>query len=209
MVRSRLVLGAGGVLTAAALAVTTQAAVQPFWRESAPKPPVAISAGGTTTVSGWDRSGTIRLQFTVPRTWKRTSARGARSWRFASRNSCAHTVTVRQRLVLGDEATATSRATDLLPATGQYVYWSGTRNNAAYRVIRVRGGAEVRGVLVQPLATRYSGGAPAGRRVYAELSMTGVPDRRRECHAGGPRSIGEAIADAFAAGSAGGFVSGS
>ena len=209
MPRSRILIIGAGTLAAAAIAVSTQAALGPYWNEGAPKPPVAISAGGTVPVANWTRSGNIRLEFTVPRTWKRKSAKGSRSWRFATGNSCAHAVTVRQRLVLAPEAPSATRAAELLPATDQYVYWAGTRNNAAFRVIRLRGGAEIRGVLVQPLASRYSGGAPAGQRVYAELSMTAVPNPKLECHAGGPRGVAEAMADAFAAGSAGGFVAGS
>jgi hypothetical protein len=42
--------------------------------------------------------------------------------------------------------------------------------------------------------------------VYAEVVATGRAEPRTECHSRGPRGTADAIGDAFAGGSAGGFV---
>jgi len=169
------------------------------------------SYGGSGTVTVDDaagRTGTVRAHYLLPSRWKRTSQLSSRTLKLKTGNSCGHTVTFKPRLVLAIESgTSTDRATDLLPATSAYVRAYGTREAAAFRVIRVPGSATVRGVLVQPLSDRFTEGMPNLHKVYAEISATATADPKKECHAGGPRTVADAIADSFAgAGAVGGFV---
>ncbi len=169
----------------------------------------AYSGSGTVQVAdSAGRTGTVRAHYLLPRSWKRTSALSQQTLKLKTGNSCGHTVTFTPRLVLAAEAaTATDRATELLPASSSYVRAYGTREQAAFRVIRVKGTSTVRGVLVQPLSDRFSEGMPNFHKVYAEINATATADPKKECHSGGPRTVGDAIADSFAtAGAAGGFV---
>ena len=155
--------------------------------------PIAGVAGGR---------GIVRAHFVLPANWRRTGALNAPAMRFDTRNSCGHRVSFAWRLVLDADVPATERAAALTPATAPYVQASGTRERAAFRVVREVRTKNLRGILVQPLGTS------GGQRLFAEITATATRDPRTECHAGGPRRVGDAIGDAFAAGSAGGFALG-
>lgn len=165
-----------------------------------------LSLSGSVSIEGaTGLTGLVRERLAVPSTWQRTSSLNARIARFDTHNSCRHRVTFRPRLVEAADVPATDRAATLLPATKTYVHTTGTRGNAAFRVIRKRGTKDLVGVLVQPLSTRFAQ-VPAGRRVYAEIVATATADPRTECHAGGPRGVGDAFGNSFGAGGAGGFI---
>jgi hypothetical protein len=191
--------------TAGLLAAAGAFAAQPFSWNS--KPYTRYSSAGTVTVAGADgRRGTVRAAYVLPSKWRRMTSRTSRTARFAVRNSCRHVVTITPRVVLADDIPAGERAASEVPGTGRHVLAEGTREAAAFRVVRPRGSADVVGVLVQPLPRLLGVHDPGpGRRYYAELrarTRHGV----QECHSGGPRTVGTGIGDAFAAGSAGGFV---
>jgi hypothetical protein len=166
-----------------------------------------ITSSGTVMVAnGEGRRASVRARYVLPGRWRRGSSLSARTIRFDTRNSCRHKVTFTPRMVQAQDVPAAERAAAALPATREYVRATGTRESAAFRVIRRRGSADVAGVLVQPLDHRNTPGTPEGARVYAEISARGTYDRRTEYHAGGPRTVADAIGDAFAAGGVGGFV---
>lgn len=165
-----------------------------------------LSVSGSVSIEGaTGLTGIVRERLVVPHTWQRTSSLNARIARFDTHNSCRHRVTFRPRLIVAPDVPATERAATLTPATKTYVHTTGTRGNAAFRVIRKRGAKDLVGVFVQPLSGRFAE-VPAGQRVYAEIVATGTADPRTECHAGGPRGVGDAFGNSFGAGGAGGFV---
>lgn len=166
-----------------------------------------ISSSGDVTVDdSAGLTGLVRSEFFVPSRWKILSAPKDRTTRLYAGGSCRFKVRYRPRLVQADEQPAPDRVVALLPATASYVRVSGTRETAAFRVIRVKGSTTVRGALVQPLPASSTPGVAEGKRIYAEISATGTADPKTECHAGGPRTIADSIGDGFAGGSAGGFL---
>ena len=190
---------------AVAVAATTAVAAIPFRGHVSSY--TGVSTAGDLTIDGASgRRGVVRAHYVLPATWRRDSSINARSLRFDTRNSCHHKVTFTPRLVEADEASATARAAALTPAAPAYVQAHGTREGAAFRVVRRRGSADLTGVLVQPLPQRSPTAVPAGRRIFAEVVAVAAADPRTRCHAGGPRTAGDAIGDAFGAGSVGGFV---
>jgi hypothetical protein len=195
-------------LTAAALLAAGSAALvaaAPSWRGHTSTLAV-ISGDGDVAVAGMPgRTGVLRLRYAVPVSWKRLTTVNATRIRFDTKNSCGHRVTVSGRLAVGPDVPAAQRLDTLLPRSRGTVRTAGTRDTAAFRVLRVRGTASVAGVLVQPLPLSFSR-VPAGQRLYAELRGDATADPKRECHAGGPRTVGDALGDAFAAGRAGGFL---
>lgn len=198
------------VITTVAVALGAAAPVgaQP-WRGSVSTGSfTSFSGSGTVPVQGGGgATGTVRARYLLPRRWQHTSALNRRTLRLQTGNSCRHRVSFTPRLVLAARVPAAERAAALLPAGAAYVRAYGTRERAAFRVIRVKGSATVRGVIVQPLSQAANQGLPADRWLYAEISAVATADPRRECHAGGPRSVADAIADTFArSGSVGGFA---
>lgn len=199
------------VITIAVLAIGGASAVaaSKWYGKSSGAALNAYSGSGMVTVAdGGGRTGMLRAHYVLPRSWKRTSSLGQRSLKLKTGNSCGHTVTFTPRLVLAAESpSATERAEELLPASSAYVRAYGTREQAAFRVIRVKGSSSVRGVLVQPLSDRFAEGMPNFHKVYAEISASAKADPKKECHSGGPRTVADSIADSFAtAGAVGGFV---
>lgn len=193
-------------LVVLAVLVPATALAQTTFRTTVRTSHVRVTSGGEIAIQGSDRTGSVRASYLLPVRWRRDSGLTSRSIRFDTRNSCHHKVTFTPRLVQAQDQSAEDRALALVPGTGGFVQASGTREGAAFRVVRQRRTAALTGVLVQPLSKTYSPGIPAGQRVYAEIRARGVADPKLECHSGGPRSVGDAIGDAFAAGQAGGFV---
>jgi hypothetical protein len=146
----------------------------------------------------------LRLSYVVPGTWRtRGTPRGlARS--LGPIGSCRFTVRVSARAV-ADAAgqDAATRAARVLPGTGRLLLDYGTRRNAAFRVVRASATNVVRGLLVRPAPTVRQ--QPPNGRVWLEVRFTGTPDASRECHSGGPRTLGGRIGDALATTAVGGF----
>ena len=187
-------------VSAAAVAAATR------WRVTPDRFQGVSHSGSVTIVDGAGRSGSLRAGYVLPSNWRRDSGLTKRSIRFDTRNSCHHKVTFTPRLVEAAEQSAEDRAASIAPGTRRYLQAFGTREDAAFRVVRTRGTDGLTGVLVQPLPRGNSRGVPAGRRVFAEIHARAVAGRVVECHSGGPRTVGDAIGNAFGAGSAGGFV---
>jgi hypothetical protein len=200
------------VLAASIAAVAASAgpasAAYPLRLKSRTAQTTLLTGTGEVPVAGASgRVGTIRVRLTFPRTWTRAGARRGARATFNSNNSCAHRVTLTARLIIAAAIPAADRAAALTPvAAPNLVHTSGTRDQAAFRVVRIRGTATVTAAFVQPLAPSYSGSLPAGSRLLAEIVATAIADPRRECHAGGPRGVGTALGDAFGGGSLGGFA---
>jgi hypothetical protein len=153
-------------------------------------------AGGTRYV--------VRTTYAVPSSWPRLGRRRAvkLTHRFWPIGSCRIRLTISGVAVADAPEDSVARVTRLLPATRRGLLDYGTRTNAAYRVVR----ASTRGVdalLVKPAPTVRK--QPAPRIVWLELRAIAVIDSGTECHAGGPRTVGTLLGDAFAAARVGGF----
>jgi hypothetical protein len=145
----------------------------------------------------------LRLAYTVPGSWRVRGRASGLTRTFGPIGSCRFTVRVSARAVADASGTAAARAARLLPTTGPRLLDVGTRSNAAWRVARATGSQSVTGLLVRPAPTVRT--QPAGGRVWLEVRFSATPDPRRECHAGGPRTVGAQTGDALATAVAGGF----
>jgi hypothetical protein len=163
-----------------------------------------ISSFQDVPVQGATLTYRLRLSYLAPGTWHTRGKPTGLSHTFGPIGSCRFTLRVRARAVAdaaGEDAA--TRAARLLPGVGRFVLDDGTRRNAAFRVVQAASTDIVTGLLVRPAPTvRHQ---PPNGRVWLEVRFTGTPDRRRECHAGGPRSLGRQIGDALATAVAGGF----
>ena len=203
MTMKKSVVAAVVLLAVTATAVT---AATTRWRISTGKLQRVSTSFEIAIANGDGRTGTLRVSYVIPANWRRDSSLSGRSIRFDTHNSCHHKVTFSARLVQAAGESAVDRTERLAPATSRYVEAYGTREGAAFRVIRFRGNDQLQGVHVQPLSIYRSTGTPTGQRVYAEIQASAQPDPRIECHSGGPRTVADAIGNGFAAGEAGGFV---
>jgi hypothetical protein len=145
----------------------------------------------------------VRIRYAVPRSWRQMGRRTGLRHRFGPIGSCHIRVTISASAIADLREDAVDRVTRLLPGAGHSVLDYGTRTNAAYRVVRALNGKGVDGLLVKPAPTVRQ--EPAPRIVWIELRARAVIDQRTECHAGGPRTVGGLIGDAFAAARLGGF----
>jgi hypothetical protein len=145
----------------------------------------------------------LRVRYVVPRTWRQTGRPNALSRTFGHIGSCNFTVRVRARAVTGQDEPATSRVARLVPQTGRLLLDVGTRSNAAWRVARTPGADTVTGLLVRPAPSVRT--QPSPSRVWLELRFSATADPRRECHIGGPRTVGAQTGDALATAVVGGF----
>jgi hypothetical protein len=155
------------------------------------------------TVSGTQTRYRLRLSYVVPGSWPARGRPRALSRRFGPIGSCRFTVRVGARAVADVSEAAASRVARLLPSPARLLSDEGTRRNAAWRVVRTTGPDVVTGLLVRPAPSVRT--QPAGARAWLEVRFVARADPRRECHAGGPRTIGTQIGDALAVASAGGF----
>ena len=164
-----------------------------------------ISSFQDVPVQGAALTYRLRLSYVAPGTWHTRGKPTALSRTFGPIGSCRFTLRVRARAVAdaaGEDAA--TRAARLLPGAGRFVLDEGTRRNAAFRVVQAPSTDIVSGLLVRPAPTvRHQ---PPNGRVWLEVRFTGTPEPSRECHAGGPRSLGRQIGDALATAVAGGFV---
>ena len=181
--------------TAALAAVPAGAGPVRYQRVSSYEDVAIVGAQGTYR---------LRLSYVVPGTWRTRGTPSGVSHTFGPLGSCRFTVRVRARAV-ADAAgqDAATRAARVLPGTGRLLLDYGTRRNAAFRVVRTSDTNVVTGLLVRPAPTVRR--QPPNGRVWLEVRFTGTPDARRECHSGGPRSVGRQTGDALATAAAGGF----
>jgi hypothetical protein len=181
------------LLIAAALAATALVAVVPA--RAATVRVQRFSGFQDVTVAGTSTKYRLRLAYVVPGTWRLHSRGTALSRTFGPIGSCRFTVRVTARAVTGPSEAAAARVARIQPASGGTVLDSGTRRNFAWSVPRRRGSDTVTGLKTQP----------AGGRVWLEVRFTARADPSRECHSGGPRTVGAQSGDALATTAAGGF----
>jgi hypothetical protein len=145
----------------------------------------------------------LRLSYVVPGSWHvRGQARGL-SRTFGPVGSCRFTIRLTARATTGADADAAARVARLLPGSGRFVLDSGTRGNAAWRVVRTSGKPEVTALLVRPAPSVRT--QPSGGRVWLHVRVVSRADPRTECHSGGPRTVGRQSGDALATAVVGGF----
>ena len=185
------------ILAAAVSALALTAAV-PAQAATRPTPFLKYTLSGTGTVSGSPIG--YRAYALLPQKLPDLTANGGSVLRFGPIGSCRFNLSVSLKVVerSGDE-TAAARAARLAPATPQYVYAEGTRASAAWRVTRLKGSQNVRGIYVMPgaIGTSTLFGAPT-KPVWIEVRGT-ANEHVAECHSGGPRYIGDSLATAFGA----------
>lgn len=165
---------------------------------------IRYSGTADLTASGMDGQYRLRVSYLAPETWRTTNRTShAITRNFGPIGSCRIRIKVTAAVVVDDPEDAGARVARRLPASGRYVLDSGTRSNAAWRVVRVRGRSDVRALLVRPAPSVKT--QPAGRRVWLELRATGAADPKVECHSGGPRTTGAELGTALASATVGGF----
>jgi hypothetical protein len=189
------------LLIAAALVATTLVAVAPA--HGATVRVQRFSGFQDVTVAGTTTKYRLRLAYVVPSTWRRRGRPNGLSRTFGPIGSCRFTVSVRVRAVLGANETAAVRVARLLPASGGLLLDNGTRTNRAWRVARTSGSSTVTGLLERPAPSVRT--QPAGGRAWLEVRFTARADPSRECHSGGPRTVGAQTGDALATAVVGGF----
>jgi hypothetical protein len=155
------------------------------------------------TVAGTQTNYRLRLAYTVPGTWPARGTAIGLSRGFGPIGSCRFTVRVTARAVTDAGEPAATRVARLLPATGPLLLDNGTRSNAAWRVARTSGASTVTGLLVRPAPSVKA--QPATGRVWLEVRFVARADPSRECHSGGPRTVGAQTGDALATARVGGF----
>jgi hypothetical protein len=154
-------------------------------------------------IAGTQTKYRTRVTYVVPQKWRRTGRPNALSRTFGHIGSCNFTVRVTARVVTGAVEPAAARAARLVPQTGRLLLDSGTRGDRAWRVARTSGSDTVTGLLERPAPSVKT--QPAGGRAWLELRFRATADPRRECHMGGPRTVGAQTGDALATASTGGF----
>lgn len=171
----------------------------------------AVTPYNKYTISGQTKLGSIdvgyRAYMLLPQKLRDRTANGGPVLRFGPIGSCNFNVSIAARVAArsGDETAGERAAGIYRGASSQFVYSTGTRSSAAWRVIRVKGSANVRGIYVLPvnLRTSFAFDAPT---TPAWLEVRAIAnDHSEECHSGGPRYIGATLAEAFGAASATAF----
>lgn len=185
-------VGVAALLAAApALAATTTSR-----SISSPRAGVAIS-GVPTAVATW------KTTLSFPSTWSVVGKPStSMKLRVARNDLCQYTVTVRNEVVAApSDASPAARAAEVVPGTGRYVVDSGTRNSAAWRVVRkptTGGVVRLDAVRVIRHYTDAKAGLPAGQAGWLQTRVTAVSDQGDECHAGTWRdTVGPGIGDAL------------
>jgi hypothetical protein len=154
------------------------------------------------TVASTQKPYVLRLAYTVPATWRQRGRANGLSRTFGPIGSCAFTVRVRATTTTAQAEPAASHLAPLVAAGARRVD-SGSRNSFAWVVTRPRGSQAVSGVLARPAPTVRT--QPASGRVWLEVRFSATPDPRRECHAGGPRTVAAQMGDTLATAVVGGF----
>ena len=191
--RTRLIL----ITLLASLAAAAHAQAQSS-RPPSTTPYSKYTLAGASTLNGAKLN--FRAYALLPTKLPDRTANGGSVLRFGPIGSCKFNLAISAKVVARDATeTAGQRVARLRPATSQYIYAQGTRASAAWRVIRVKGSASVRGIWVSPTSLRTSVlfGTPT-TPVWLEVRGT-ADEHVEECHSGGPRYIGQSLADAFGA----------
>jgi hypothetical protein len=162
-----------------------------------------FSAFQDVNVPGTQTRYRLRLAYTVPSSWRVRGRPSGLSRSFGPIGSCRFTVRVTARAVTDASEPAATRVTRLVPASGGLLLDNGTRTNAAWRVARTSGSSTVTALLVRPAPSVRT--QPTGGRVWLEVRFVARADPSRECHAGGPRTVGAQSGDALATAAVGGF----
>jgi hypothetical protein len=189
------------LLIAAVLAATALVAVVPA--DAATVRVQRFSGFRDVTVAGTQSKYRLRLAYVVPATWPRRGTGSAVTRSFGPIGSCRFTVRMTARAVTGPSETAAARVERVQPASGGTLLDSGTRRNFAWSVLKVRGTDSVSGLLERPAPSMKA--QPAGARAWLEVRFTATADPSRECHAGGPRTVGAQFGDTLATAVVGGF----
>ena len=189
------------LLLAAFLAATTVIAVVPA--QGATVRVQRFSGFRDLTVAGTQTRYRLRLAYVVPATWPRRGTGSAVTRSFGPIGSCRFTVRMTARAVTGPAESAAARVERVQPSSGGTVLDSGTRRNFAWSVLRARGSDTVTGLLERPAPSMKT--QPAGARAWLEVRFTARADPSRECHSGGPRTVGAQFGDALATAAVGGF----
>lgn len=155
------------------------------------------------TAAGTQTKYRLRLAYVVPGTWRQRGRATGFTRTFGPIGSCRFTVRVSARAVTGPDENATARVQRVLPITTGPVLDSGNRGNFAWAVLRRRGTDTVTGLLERPAPSVRT--QPAGARIWLEVRFTATADPSRECHSGGPRTVGAQTGDALATAVVGGF----
>jgi hypothetical protein len=189
------------LLIAAVLAATTLVAVVPA--QGATVRVQRFSGFRDVTIAGTPSTYRLRLAYVVPATWPRRGTGSAVTRSFGPIGSCRFTVRMTARAVAGPAETAAARVARLQPPSGGTLLDSGTRRNFAWSVLKARGSDTVTGLLERPAPTMKT--QPAGARAWLEVRFIATADPSRECHAGGPRTVGAQFGDTLATTAVGGF----
>jgi hypothetical protein len=189
------------LLAAALLVATTLVAALPA--QGATVRVQRFSGFRDVTVAGTPSKYRLRLAYVVPATWPRRGTGSAVTRSFGPIGLCRFTVRMTARAVTGPSESAAARVERVQPASGGTALDSGTRRNFAWSVLKVRGSDTVRGVLERPAPSMKT--QPAGGRAWLEVRFTATADPSRECHSGGPRTVGAQFGDALATTAVGGF----
>jgi hypothetical protein len=155
------------------------------------------------TIAGTQSKYRLRLAYVVPATWPRRGTGSAVTRSFGPIGSCRFTVRMTARAVTGPAESAAARVDRVQPASSGTLLDSGTRRNFAWSVLKRRGSDTVTGVLERPAPSMKT--QPPGARAWLEVRFTATADPSRECHAGGPRTVGAQFGDALATTAVGGF----
>jgi hypothetical protein len=151
----------------------------------------------------------------TPAGWKtvRSTPKGTLVLEDRSHTNCTFRVTFTARLVLGAKTSAEQYVTDQLPAAGSpYVLDTGVRGQSAWRVIRRKTAAtdpriRLKALRATPSSLTPATAAPAGQRLWREVTATAVSGARDECHSGTYRQgAGPQIGDALATSSGRGYA---
>ena len=139
------------------------------------------------------------VRFVVPEAWRRTNSSTAR-YRFDDgrpHDGCWMSITVFDRVAIGAATSPTARLRVGLPArSAAYVLDEGTRDGAAWRVVRQPGGAAVHGryaIRSTRLEKLLGTDAPA---VWHEVEVVTTP--HGECHSGRYQAMGDQVGDLLA-----------
>jgi hypothetical protein len=193
-------LAIAAALVAVAVAVLAAAAMP---AQSATVRVQRFSSFQDVTAAGTHTKYRLRLAYVVPGTWRRRGRAKGLTRTFGPVGSCGFTVRVSTRAVTGPSETATARVARIQPASAGTVLDSGNRRDFAWSVLRLRGTDTVSGLLERPAPSVRT--QPAGGQLWLEVRFTATADPRRECHSGGPRTVGAQTGDALATTVVGGF----
>lgn len=152
----------------------------------------------SSTLQGLDVNS--RAYLLLPQRLRDRTRNGGPVLRFGPIGSCRFNLSISADVDTRDpDESASEHVARLLPARSDFIYARGTRNSAAWRVVRLRGTANVRALWALPVNLR-TGAAFDAPTTPAWLELRGTANEHTdECHSGGPRYLGDVLGDAFGA----------